>query len=155
MRQKKAPFQNGARSGLAGLFLILWWPTFTLSEPALPYLPLTDGNSWQYVQNESPRSVIISGTELVNAVPTKVMTHSTGARQYWTNDVLGIRLHRRFLNVNSVTQTYSPAIVIAGSDLTPGSAVGTAGGVIVESPLCGFAIALSYFALLRSLALNL
>jgi len=104
-----------------------------------PYYPLSSANSWTYLLNgTSSESVqVLAGTVEVNGVDTKVLEHSDGYRQYFTNDHNGIRLHREYdpaLYVEGVgtlqaTATFSPPLVFAMPVMAVGQQVTSSGTV--------------------------
>lgn len=76
------------------------------------YFPLESGLEWTYEQNglNTVTMTVLSGSEYVNGVQTKVVRQSggeySGTKVYYTNDSNGIRRHKEF----------SPDVYIDGFD---------------------------------------
>jgi len=117
----------------SGLVLLYGMPVMLTAE----YFPLESANSWTFLLNGGliDSLQVLPGTVNVNDVDTKVMEHSDGYRQFFTNDTNGIRLHREYdpsLYIEGVgtfqsTVTFSPPLVFAAPVMTVGEEIHSSG----------------------------
>jgi hypothetical protein len=119
-----------------------------LSTSSVAYFPLTAGTQWTFQQEGQPNLTytVLAQAETVNNVQTRIIEHSDGYRQYFTNDDHGIRLHREYDPAENATYTFSPHLVYAKSTMTLGETVASGGKAEIQFSGLGTYYNLSYTA---------
>lgn len=88
------------------IFWLLSQGGHVVAETTAEYVPLADGNFWTYqvtgTEGAYEKTVsVLPGTVPINGVPTKALLTSGGpedqGKEYWTNDINGIRVHGAYL----------------------------------------------------------
>ncbi len=111
--------------------------TFDFSAPSAEYFPLNAGRWWTFEVDGQPDQTytVLAQSETVNGVQTRIVEHSDGYRQYFTNDAGGIRLHREYdpavevegAGVQRATFTFSPPLTYAYPTMALGQTATSSG----------------------------
>jgi hypothetical protein len=118
--------------------LILALPAISPAVNMTSYFPLNTGNSWAYQMLEYPMTItiaVLSGTVNVNGTDTKIIESSQGIREYFTNDVNGIRKHRIYCPAGlllpgmAVTMTFIPPFTYFYAQMETGNQASTNGSM--------------------------
>jgi hypothetical protein len=120
--------------------------TFGRAITVAPYYPLVPGTQWTYQKDGGTTEMvaIVKKPFTVNGVDTVPFQYSlTGAKEYYTNDGSGIRLHGTYspkaYNNHPGTFTMSPPITIAPTQAVEGQTIHSGGIVRLTVPGLGHA----------------